>query len=301
MNIEKMWANPRLLRAATSLDRGALEQRVFPFEREWLQAQRRGLTQRGTERVRTLGAGRKGQLAGIGHKLLFILMYFKLYPLQEVMGFLFGFHQSEANRWIHRLTPVLEKALGRRMVLPARRPADWQRVLAECPSLEFVLDGVERPVRRPKDNDRQKRHYSGKKKRHGLKNLVATHGGKLKGLSRTVAGSMHDKQLADQTCWRGPAGGTLRMDTGFTGYTPPRTDVLMPHKKPKGKPLDAVWKMINRGLSRLRVGVEHAIAGIKRCHSVADIYLNTKADFEDAVMLSACGLHNFRVARRSAA
>jgi len=38
-------------------------------------------------------------------------MYFKLYPLQEVMGLLFGFHQSEVNRWVHRLTPVLEKTL----------------------------------------------------------------------------------------------------------------------------------------------------------------------------------------------
>ncbi len=91
------------------------------------------------------------------------------------------------------------------------------------------------------------------------------------------------------------------MDTGFTGYTPPRTDALRPRKKPKGKPLNAVWNMINRGLSRLRVRVEHAIAGVKRCHIVADLYRNTKAVFEDAVMLSACGLHDFRVSCRSAA
>jgi len=150
MNLEKLWANPRLLRAATSLDASEFEQRVFRFEREWLKAQRRSLTQRGTERVRALGAGQKGRLEGIRAKLLFILMYFKLYPLQEVMGLWFGFNQSEANRWIHRLTPVLAQALGRTLALPARRPADWPRVLAECPSLEFVLDGVERPVRRPK-------------------------------------------------------------------------------------------------------------------------------------------------------
>jgi hypothetical protein len=91
------------------------------------------------------------------------------------------------------------------------------------------------------------------------------------------------------------------MDTGFTGYAPARTDVLMPHKKPKGKPLDTVWKAINRAISRLRVSVEHTLAGVKRCHIVADIYRNTKADFEDAVMFLACGLHNFRVSCRSAA
>ena len=301
MNLEKLWANPRLLRAATSLDRSEFDQLVFPFEPEWLRTQRRSPTQRGTRRVRALGAGRKGQLESPRHKLLFILMYFKLYPLQEVLGLLFGVHQSEANRWVHRLTPVLEKALGRRLELPARRPADLKRVLTECPSLEWVLDGVERPVRRPKDKDRQKRHYSGKKKRHGLKNLVVSCRGQVQGLSRTVPGSVHDKKLADQTRWRWPQGGTLLMDTGFAGYTPARTDVLMPRKKPKGKPLDAVWKAINRAIARLRVGVEHALAGVKRCHIVADLYRNTKAGFEDAVMLVACGLHNFRVSCRSAA
>lgn len=301
MNLEKMWANPRLLRAATSLDRSEFEQLVFPFERAWTKAQRRGLTRRGTRRLRAPGAGQKGRLESIRAKLMFILMYFKLYPLQEVMGLLFGFNQSEANRWIHRLTPVLEKALGRKMALPSRRPADLQRVLAQCPSLEWVMDGVERPMRRPKDKDRQKRHYSGKKKRHALKNLVVTSRGKIRGLSRTAPGSVHDKKLADQTRWRWPAGGTLLMDTGFTGYTPAGADALMPRKKPRGKPLDAIWKEINRAISRLRVPVEHAIAGIKRSHIVADIYRNTRPGFQDAVMLLACGLHNFRVSCRSVA
>lgn len=301
MNLEKMWANPRLLRAATSLDRSEFEQLVLPFEQEWIKAQRRSLTQRGTRRLRALGAGQKGQLESGRAKLLFILMYFKLYPLQEVMGLLFGFHQSEAGRWIHRLTPVLEKALGRKMALPARRPADLQRVLGECPSLEFVLDGVERPVRRPQDKDRQKRRYSGKKKRHGLKNLVVTSRGKIQGLSRTAPGSVHDKKLADQTRWRWPPGGTVLMDTGFTGYTPAGAEGLMPRKKPRGKPLDPVWKEINRAIARLRVQVEHALAGVKRSHIVADIYRNTRPGFEDAVMLLACGLHNFRVSCRSAA
>jgi hypothetical protein len=76
MNLEKLWANPRLLRAATSLDRSEFDPRVFPFEQAWLRTQRRSPTQRGTRRIRALGAGRKGQLGSIRHKLLFILMYF---------------------------------------------------------------------------------------------------------------------------------------------------------------------------------------------------------------------------------
>ena len=301
MDIEKLLSRERVLRAVTSLNRAEFEQLVFPFEREWIKSRRRSLTHRGTERIRALGGGRKGQLALIRHKLLFILFYFKLYPLQEVMGLLFGMDQSRANRWIHAPTPVLEKALGRRMELPARGPADLARVLRECPGLEFILDGVERPVRRPKDKERQKKNYSGKKKRHGVKNLVVVAQGKIKGLSRTAAGSVHDKKMADQTRWRWPKGGTLLQDTGFAGYAPAGLAVLMPRKKPRGQPLDAAWKQINQAISRLRVRVEHAIAGVKRCHIAADIYRNFKAGFEDAVILSACGLHNFRVSCRAAA
>ena len=136
------------------------------------------LTQRGTRRVRALGAGRQGQLGSIRHKLWFILMYCQLYPLQEVMGLLFGFHQPEANRWVHRLTPVLEKALARRLELPARRPADLKQVLAACPSLEFGLDGVERPVRRPKNPDLHQIIYSEEPRLHMIQLSVLMVGGR---------------------------------------------------------------------------------------------------------------------------
>jgi len=31
---------------------------------------------------------------------------------------------------------------------------------------KVILDGTERPVQRPQDNEKQKEYYSGKKKRH---------------------------------------------------------------------------------------------------------------------------------------
>jgi hypothetical protein len=41
-----------------------------------------------TERERVCGGGRKSALGTISDKLLFILFYFKLYPLQILLGFL---------------------------------------------------------------------------------------------------------------------------------------------------------------------------------------------------------------------
>jgi len=103
-------------------------------------------------------------------KLLFILFYFKFIPVQEVQGYLYGMGQAQAWDWIHRLTPILNLALGIEKVLSARKNRDIEQVLVACPDLEFIIDGTERPIRRPKDKKRRDTHYSGKKKRHTVKN-----------------------------------------------------------------------------------------------------------------------------------
>ena len=54
-------------------------------------------------------------------------------------------------------------------------------------------------------------------------------------------------------------------------------------------------KMLNRSISSVRIRVEHAIAGTKRCRIVKDILRNTKAGISDLVMEIACALHNLRV------
>jgi len=51
-------------------------------------------------------------------------------------------------------------------------------------------------------------------------------------------------------------------------------------------------------LGRIRVRVEHALAGVKRCRIVKDVLRNTADDVSDAVMEASCGLHNLRVEKR---
>ena len=56
-------------------------------------------------------------------KLLFILVHIKQNLTQEVHGQLFGMIQSDANKWLQVLRPVLANALQRLDVLPARLAA----------------------------------------------------------------------------------------------------------------------------------------------------------------------------------
>ncbi|MFK8186337.1 MAG: hypothetical protein AB8B99_23425 [Phormidesmis sp.] len=68
---------------------------------------------------------------------------------------------------------MLNQSLGDELQLPERRPANLESVLSACPSLEFIIDGTERPINRPKDKDKQKTYYSGKTKAHTVKhNLI---------------------------------------------------------------------------------------------------------------------------------
>ena len=66
-------------------------------------------------------------------------------------------------------------------------------------------------------------------------------------------------------------------------------------KKPRGGELTAEEKEQNRKLSRVRVRVEHSLAGVKRSRSVKDVLRNTQESFSDLAMVVACGLNNLRV------
>jgi hypothetical protein len=73
-------------------------------------------------------------LRTIADKLLFILTYLKQHPIQEVQGQLFGMSQSNANKWIHLLHPVLNQALADQELLPARTADALSAMLATQPA-----------------------------------------------------------------------------------------------------------------------------------------------------------------------
>ena len=204
--------------------------------------------------------------------------------------------------WVGQLTPLVNAALGRELHLPTRRPADLERLLTELPELRLlIMDGTERPVRRSKDKPQQRKDYSGKKKAHRKKNLLVTAERRVVYLGRTAPGSVHDKKLADRARLRFPAGTLLVKDTGLQGYEPAGIQTLQPKKKPKGRELRSYEKAINRVVSRARIVVEHAIAGVKRCRIVADTFRGGRKGLVDEVMLAACGLHNLRESCRATA
>jgi hypothetical protein len=187
----------------------------------------------GRQRRRCLGGGRRGQLDTPEQKLLFILVYQKTYPLQAVMGELFGFSQVAANQWIHRLLPVLQEALTALGVMPERDGSAFAHAERDQGEpADYIIDGTERRRQRPKDAQKQALHYSGKKKAHSDKNLVIVNrrSKRVGYLSPTQAGKTHDKKMADEAQITYPRKTVLRKDTGFQGYEPPVQQTHQPKK-----------------------------------------------------------------------
>jgi len=187
----------------------------------------------GNKRQRAQGGGRRGQLPTIEQKLVFILVYQKTYPLQVVMGELFGMSQAAANQWIHRLLPILRAALDELGVMPERDPKHFARHERQHDEpADLIIDGTERRRQRPKNQEKQKLLYSGKKKTHTDKNVVIanTRTKRVGYLSRTYPGKTHDKKIADGEAISYPRAATVRKDTGFQGYEPHVRRTLQPKK-----------------------------------------------------------------------
>ena len=157
--------HPKLLLAMTSLTHAEFHQLLPHFQYAWDQYVQQHYMDR-ANRQRQYGAGRsEATLVTLEDKLLFILYYVKVYPLQEILAFEFGMVQSTANEWIHILSEVLKKALDHGGYLPERDPKQLDTVLASEAETTYAIDGTERLRQRPRDAEKQKHYYSGKKKR----------------------------------------------------------------------------------------------------------------------------------------
>jgi len=296
--IKNVLNSPSAMIAMTSLTKSEFDSLLPDFEKaEGEYAKKTNIDK---ERKRAPGGGRKPNLRTAAERLFFILFYFKTYPLQQVAAVLFGMSLSQTNEWIHRLSEVLKMALGKGAYLPERNPAASEDALEKCPGLSFVIDGTERRIQRPKEPEKQKKFYSGKKKGHTVKNNITADAASKKVicLSGTYEGKKHDKKIADEENPAFPKGSNIFKDTGFQGYEPENTNCYQPVKKPRGKQMPLEDRIFNKMISGVRIIAEHVLSGVKRLHIVKDVFRNTKEGFSDLVMEIACAMHNMRVSFR---
>jgi len=296
-NLERAKKSDRVMKALTGMTISEFEGLVITFSLVLLQYQ----ATRKPNRQRAVGGGRHHTLTNAAERLFFILFYVKCYPTMDLAGFFFGVDKSRIQRWVKELLPLLEEALGREVVLPARKINSVAEFIAQFPEVkDLFVDATERPVRRPQAHKQQKEHYSGRKGRHTKKSLVAAdEAGRILILPPAKPGRRSDYFRFKQSGIGDilPDGLSPWVDLGFLGIEKdyPHLDVVIPHKKPKNGSLTLEQRAENKIISQIRIRIEHTISRLKRFRAVADIYRNHGSQWADKFILIAAGLSNYHL------
>lgn len=274
LNISYLKAHRELLQYAIGINRSQFISLYPKFIPALRQNELRWLKQ---PRLRFPGGGRKPRLKSDRERLFFILFYYKTYPTFRLAQLLWGPDKRNVQIWVRRLEAVLFAALGHEIALPKRQVRSLNHWIEACPQLaEFIVDCTERLIRRPKDLVNQKLYYSGKRKRHTVKNqfLVNPRSRKILTVENPVEGKKHDKKLFEQS-WvytRIPQQAEAMADSGYQGVDHPYLKLATPQKKPPGGELTEMEKRNNKTISAIRVRVEHPLAYLKHFNILSQVF-----------------------------
>ena len=250
------------------------------------------------KRRRKIGAGHKFDLS-IEDKLVMLLVYYRLYITCELAGYLFDLDQSNVNRNIKYLEPAVKQSIP----IPAKMYSDSKKInsltqLQEFfPNLIAITDGTEQQIPRPKNKKKRKIHYSGKKKKHTVKNQITINlNGEIIHKPPHSSGRRNDYAILKI---KHPVLSEELMvfyDLGYLGVEKdfPKQISILPYKKKKGKELIISQKEWNKLQSKIRIKVEHAISKIKKFRINSDTFRNRLCRY-DTISDIVCGIINFKI------
>jgi hypothetical protein len=97
--------------------------------------------------------------------LFFVLYWLKTSPTFEVLGVNFGISNFSAHRYICYILPFLKYTLAIEKQLASRVFPDEETFKKTFENVsDIFVDGTEIPIERSKDNETQRKGFSGKKK-----------------------------------------------------------------------------------------------------------------------------------------
>jgi hypothetical protein len=207
-------------------------------------------------------AGRNSHLKTLEDKVLCLCIYYRTYITHTFLGWLFNLDNSNICRLFQKLEPLVAKQICIKK----------DRTMTKEEVLRIVADVMEQPINRPKN--KQKKSYSGKKKRHTIKSeIVMAEDGRILSVSKSYKGSTHDFKIRKSERML-PRNAIKHADSGYQGWQKLQNNVVIPYKRFKTRPLTAEQKLHNKRLSSFRVRVEHKIRQLKVFKILGDVYRN---------------------------
>lgn len=258
----------------------------------YLEAEERRLNR--PQRQRAIGAGHPFELA-VHDQVLLTVIWLRLYPIHEVLGYLFGVSDSTVSRLIERVLPILEQSGrdGMRLPDPGKKGRrQLPDLLRDIPELTVIVASFEQRVQRPPS---AASHYSGKKKQHSLKSQLAvdSNTGRIVEVSQSVPGPTADIKLLEASglLTRLPDEVGLGGDLAYLKLAKLRRHGFSPRRKPRGRERPAADVVYNRAFSQFRIVVEQTIGQVRRFQSVTATDRNHRRQ-HSARVLAVAGLVN---------
>jgi hypothetical protein len=288
ISYEKLVRKPRVFKSITGLSIAEFDQLYQKFAPAWVEHERQRLEH--PHRKRAMGGGRKYSLK-LKDQLVMVTCWLRLYLNTEAMGFFFGVDKSTVSRNCRRLLPVLrslgEETLGWPEPPQRGQGKNAEQALRDYPDLLAIVDATEQRIQRPGDNERQRHHYSGKKKAHTRKTaIVVNERGRIRDVTRSTPGSTHDlkhvveSQVIDETPEHVAVIGHAGFD-GLQNYYPERS-IGTPHKARRNHPLTPDQQLANREFSSVRIVVENTLSHMKHFKVLAHQFRHTVELYDDA-------------------
>jgi len=133
--------------------------------------QRLASTKRKTIIKREISAGRPFKL-DIRDRCIMLIVYYRLYITYTLDGFLFDLDQSNICRYIQKVEPLVRNSLPipQKIYNITKRLRTPDEVEKYFPGFLAFIDSTEQQIPKPKNKRKRKSYYSGKKKRHTVKN-----------------------------------------------------------------------------------------------------------------------------------
>ena len=310
LTYEKAIKSPKLFRSITGMTRPQFDLLYADVEAKYNEAETARLSKR--PRERNIGAGRRFALS-LKDRLLMLLFYYRTYTTQVVCGMVFNVGQATVSRDISYLEPVVRTCIPipEKMHEAASKAKSMEDLEAMIPGLAVLVDVSEQPIYRPKDDETQRKHYSGKAKKHTMKTQYATaYDGLILQTSTAVEGSKHDFAVFKECVPTFPEdlpreqGPTLDrkcleyikyiVDSAYTGIDKLVSRSHVSRKRKPGKKLTPAEKEYNKALAKIRIRVEHAIRTVKVFRVMGDRYRNPRKKYA-IINDIVCGLVNMKI------
>lgn len=238
------------------------------------------------------GGGRPPKLE-IADQIILTLVYLHHLPTFQMLGVQFGVSESAANYIFHKWIKIFRDLLPASLLEQVKKnTSEWEWVQEILTEYELVVDSYEQPRQRPTDYQEQKKYYSGKQKKHTLKNqvVVMPSGQEIVDVVVGETGAKVDIKIWRECRENWSESQKFQGDKAYVGE--PAIDT--PHKKTRSQDITPEQKKENQQKGRKRIVVEHLIRLVKIFRVAAERF-RLKPENYSPVIRVVWGLIRWRI------